>query len=43
MSKIKIMSFNMRTQASGDGENQFLNRREFIAERLKELKPDVIG
>ena len=43
MSKIKIMSFNMRTQSAGDGENQFLNRRGFIAERLNELKPDVIG
>ena len=33
----------MRTQSTGDGENQFLMRRDFIAERLNELKPDVIG
>jgi endonuclease/exonuclease/phosphatase family metal-dependent hydrolase len=37
------MSFNMRTQVSNDGVNQFLNRKEFIAERLNEIKPDVIG
>lgn len=43
MSRISIMSFNMRTQTTHDGENQFMNRREFIAERLAEYKPDIIG
>lgn len=43
MSKIKIMSFNLRTQAACDGINQFINRENFIAEKLGELKPDVIG
>jgi len=43
MSLLKIMSFNMRCQVKGDGEQQFLNRKEFIADWLAEVKPDIIG
>ena len=41
--QLKLMTFNMRTQTTSDGENQFLNRKEFIADKLNEVKPDVIG
>lgn len=42
-SELKVMSFNMRTQVKGDGENQFLCRKEFIGDFLNTVKPDVIG
>ncbi len=43
MAQYKIMTFNMRTQVTGDGENQYLNRRPFIKEFIEREKPDVIG
>lgn len=43
MSEYKIMSFNMRTDCSSDGINSFAGRRGFIAEKLAEYSPDIIG
>jgi len=40
---VKIMSFNMRLDVERDGENRFLYRKEFIADFLSRVKPDVIG
>ena len=37
------MSFNIRGAFGVDGDQEFSLRKEFIAEKLKELSPDVIG
>ena len=41
--KIKIMSFNIRVDNAGDGENEFVFRKNRILNFLNEEKPDVIG
>ena len=43
MKKIKVMSFNMRTQVEADGVNQFRQRKERILSMLNSQDPDVIG
>ena len=43
MQTCKIMTFNMRTQTTNDGDNQFFLRAPYIKERLDAIKPDVIG
>lgn len=39
----KIMTCNLRTDCASDGKNSFMNRRPYIAEKLAEYSPDVIG
>lgn len=43
MKKIKVMSFNMRTQVEADGNNQFRARKERILNMLTREDPDIIG
>lgn len=43
MKKIKVMSFNMRTQVEADGVNQFRSRKDRILDMLTREDPDVIG
>lgn len=42
MKKIKIMSFNMRTQGEADGINRFRRRKYRILAMLDREEPDVI-
>ena len=43
MRKLKIMSFNMRTQVEGDGVNQFRMRKDRIIDMLDREDADIIG
>jgi len=43
MKKIKVMSFNMRTQVEADGINQFRERKDRILDMLTHETPDIIG
>ena len=43
MSTYKIISCNVRTQVKIDGANQFINRVDFLCEKLNSLDADVIG
>jgi len=40
---LNVMSFNIRYNNSGDGENAWPRRRAMVAEFLKAHKPDIIG
>ena len=41
--QLKIMSFNLRIDNSGDGINRFFNRFDRVVEVLEKEKPDVVG
>ena len=41
--KIKVMTFNLRTDTQGDGINYFPNRTGRILEVIQKEKPDLIG
>ena len=41
--QLKIMSFNLRVDNSGDGINAFSNRFHRVVEVLEREKPDVVG
>ena len=43
MSKIKVMSFNIRYDNEGDGINSFTNRFDRVLEVINGESPDVIG
>lgn len=43
MSKLSIVSFNIRHVWKGDGINSFIHRAGFIDEKISEQKPDVIA
>lgn len=40
---LKIMSYNLRVDFGGDGENNWEFRRDFLASQLKFYEPDFIG
>jgi endonuclease/exonuclease/phosphatase family metal-dependent hydrolase len=42
-SELKVMSYNIRMDNSGDGENAWPNRKEATIEMIKDLQPDVFG
>ena len=39
---IKIVSFNLRSQYTGDGINAFVHRAGLIYEKIKQEKPDIV-
>ena len=41
--QLKIMSFNLRVDNTGDGINDFTNRFDRVVEVLEKEKPDLIG
>lgn len=41
--EIKIMSFNVRTETTADGENNWPNRKEACVALIKDQKPTIIG
>ena len=41
--KLKIMSFNLRVDNTGDGINSFTNRFHRVVEVLEQEKPDLVG
>ena len=41
--ELKICSYNLRMDNPVDGINAFSNRAPFVAEKLAQYKPDVIG
>ena len=41
--KLKVMSYNVRLDNSGDGDNAWPNRKEATIAMLEDLKPDVFG
>ena len=41
--QLKVMSFNMRVDVTCDGANQFIHRKDRIAETINSTKPDLIG
>ena len=43
MAAIKVMTFNLRVDNTGDGINSFTNRRERVIAMLEQQSPDVIG
>ena len=40
---IKVMSYNIRVDFGGDGENNWEFRREFLADQIQFYEPDFIG
>ena len=42
-SELKVMSYNIRMDNSGDGENAWPNRKEATIEMIKDIQPDVFG
>ena len=40
---IKIVSFNLRSQYTGDGINAFIHRAGMIYDKIKEQKPDIVA
>jgi endonuclease/exonuclease/phosphatase family metal-dependent hydrolase len=40
---IRVMSFNIRYGTAADGENHWEKRKEFLAETIREFKPDLLG
>lgn len=42
-SELKVMSYNIRMDNSGDGGNAWPNRKEATIEMIKDLQPDVFG
>lgn len=43
MESIKVMTFNLRVDNTGDGINSFTNRRGRVADMLVRTSPDLIG
>ncbi|MBR6548969.1 MAG: hypothetical protein IKT68_05420, partial [Clostridia bacterium] len=43
MATYRFISCNARTQTPHDGDQQFMNRVDFLCEELLRLDPDVIG
>lgn len=43
MAEIKVFTYNIRTEASCDGINAFVHRREFVKKRFPSYEPDLIG
>ncbi len=43
MANIKVMTYNLRVDNTGDGVNSFTNRRERVIAMLEEQCPDIIG
>ena len=43
MTTIKVMTYNLRVDNTGDGINSFTNRRERVLAMLAQQTPDVIG
>lgn len=43
MASIKVMTYNLRVDNTGDGINSFTNRRERVLSMLREQQPDIIG
>lgn len=43
MASIKVMTFNLRVDNTGDGINSFTNRRERVLDMLAATNPDIIG
>jgi endonuclease/exonuclease/phosphatase family metal-dependent hydrolase len=41
--QIKVMSYNLRVDFGGDGENNWQFRREMLAAQVKSFAPDFIG
>lgn len=40
---VRVMSFNVRYGKANDGDNRWENRKELVAETIKEFKPDLLG
>lgn len=43
MASIKVMTFNLRVDNTGDGVNSFTNRRDRVIAMLEQTQPDIIG
>ena len=43
MSMLKVFTYNIRTEAAGDGINAFVNRKEFVREAFPKYGADLIG
>lgn len=43
MESIKVMTFNLRVDNTGDGINSFTNRRDRVSSMLAATDPDIIG
>lgn len=40
---VKVMSFNVRFASANDGENNWVNRKEFLADTVGAYDPDLLG
>lgn len=40
---LRVMTFNVRYGTAQDGENHWDNRKDFLAETIKEFSPDLLG
>ncbi|MBQ7379065.1 MAG: endonuclease/exonuclease/phosphatase family protein [Clostridia bacterium] len=43
MANVKVMTYNLRVDNTGDGINSFTNRHERVLRMLAETRPDIIG
>ncbi|SIO40045.1 Metal-dependent hydrolase, endonuclease/exonuclease/phosphatase family [Singulisphaera sp. GP187] len=40
---VRVMSYNIRYATASDGKNVWDNRKDFLAETIKEFNPDLLG
>lgn len=40
---LRIMSFNIRYGTANDGENHWMNRRDFVVQTIQQFAPDLLG
>jgi len=40
---LRLMTFNLRFENDFDGENHWLNRRDFVVETILAYRPDILG
>jgi len=40
---LRIMTFNVRYPAKGDGDNVWENRRDFLVDVIRQQRPDIMG
>jgi hypothetical protein len=40
---LRVMTFNLRFENDFDGENHWLNRRDFLVKTIRKYRPHVLG
>ncbi|WP_026690547.1 endonuclease/exonuclease/phosphatase family protein [Alteribacter aurantiacus] len=40
---LNVMTFNLRIDLESDGENSWIHRKDFVADVIRKLQPDIMG